>query len=53
MSEKKDVRKIENVGGGLSKEEAQKVFGGKPECICLHRDEFNLIKVFKFGPYLP
>jgi hypothetical protein len=39
MNEKKEVRKIELVGGGLTKEESRKVFGGEwtgPECLCIN-----------------
>jgi hypothetical protein len=36
MSEKKEIRKLELVGGGLTKEEVLNVSGGAaPACLCV------------------
>ncbi len=50
MSEKKVVKKIKLVNGGLTKEESQKVFGGRPECLCY--GDMNQVMVLKYGLYI-
>ncbi len=52
MSENKVVKKIKLVNGGLTKEESQKVFGGRVACNCGLDDEVR-VKALKGGPNVP